>query len=136
MTRRPDHLGKRRDFSPKTKAEARARADGHCEGCGTPFADDDPQEVDHITPDGLGGKNTLDNAQVLGSRACLCHPKKTADDITRMAKADRKAGRSGQYARRMKAKAQGKHRPIQSRGFQTNKDAPFKKKFNGEVEKR
>lgn len=31
MTRRPEHFGPRRDFSPKVKAQARERADGHCE---------------------------------------------------------------------------------------------------------
>lgn len=130
MSRRPEHLGKRRDFSAKIKAEARERADGHCEKCGTPFADDDPQEVDHITPDGLGGTNTLDNAQVLGSRACLCHPKKTAEDLTRMTKADRQGQRTGRQ------RPNKRRRNWPSKPMPGSKASGFKQKFSGEVEKR
>jgi 5-methylcytosine-specific restriction endonuclease McrA len=107
MSRRPEHLGKRKDFSAHTKKLARERADYVCE---YPGCDASAHEVDHIVPQGLGGKSSLCNAQLL----CGTHHKqKTAQDVKVMAKADRMGGRSGQYKRR---KNNGSK--IQSRGFQ------------------
>lgn len=118
MSRRPDHLGKRKDFSAHTKKLARERAGYVCE---YPGCDASAHEVDHIVPQGLGGKSSLCNAQVL----CGTHHKqKTAQDVKVMAKADRQGGRSGQFARRKKNGSQ-----IQSRGF----DKTFKKKMSGRV---
>jgi len=107
MTRRPEHLGKRVDFSAHTKKLARERANYVCQ---YPGCDASAHEVDHIVPQGLGGKSSLCNAQLL----CGTHHKqKTAIDVKVMAKADRAGGRSGQYKRRKKNGPQ-----IQSRGFQ------------------
>ena len=47
MSRRPDHLGKRVDFSAHTKKLARERA-GHV--CQYPGCDASAHEVDHIIP--------------------------------------------------------------------------------------
>ena len=94
MSRRPDHLGKRKEFSALVKRQARERADYTCQ---YPGCEQSAVEVDHILPQGLGGKSSLCNAQVL----CGAHHKqKTAIDTKIMAKADRAGGRSGQYARR------------------------------------
>lgn len=120
MSRRPDHLGKRKEFSALVKRQARERADYTCQ---YPGCEASAIEVDHILPQGLGGKSSLCNAQVL----CEAHHKqKTAQDIKVMAKADRQGGRSGQYKRRKKNGPQ-----IQSRGFSKT----FKRKMNGEVVK-
>lgn len=121
----------RRAIPKAIKAAVLLRSAGMCEadGCDNPGRD-----LEHRIPVALGGENTTENLWL----ACReCHRAKTSnEDIPRIAKAKRQAGEKGQRARRNKAKAAGKHRPIQSRGFQTNKDAPFKKKFNGEVERR
>lgn len=120
MSRRPAHLGKRKDFSAHTKKLARERAGYQCE---YPGCDASAHEVDHIVPQGLGGKSSLCNAQVL----CAYHHKqKTAQDVKVMAKADRQGGRSGQYKRR---KANGSQ--IQSRGF--DKHPTLKRTLGGKV---
>ena len=96
VSRRPDHLGKRKEFSALVKRQARERAGGVCQypGCNQPA-----HEVDHILPQGLGGDSSLSTAQVL----CDYHHKqKTALDTKIMAKADRQGMRSGQQARRKK----------------------------------
>ena len=94
MSRRPEWIPPRKEFSDKIKAQARKRA-GHT--CQYPGCDASAHEVDHIVPQGLGGKSSLCNAQLL----CGTHHKlKTAQDVKVMAKADRMGGRSGQYARR------------------------------------
>jgi len=96
MSRRPDHLGKRKDFSALVKRQARERAGFVCQ---YPGCEKSAIEVDHIIPQGLGGKCTLDNAQVLCAEH---HAQKTAQDVKVMAKADRQGMRSGQQARRKK----------------------------------
>ena len=121
MSRRPDHLGPRKEFSALVKRQARERADYTCQ---YPGCDQSAVEVDHILPQGLGGKSSLCNAQLL----CGTHHKqKTAQDVKVMAKADRQAGRSGQYARRKRNGSK-----IQSRGFEQGKRAipsrPFQKR--------
>ena len=94
MSRRPAHLGKRKEFSALVKQQARERA-GHV--CQYPGCEQSAFEVDHILPQGLGGKSSLDNAQIL----CGAHHKqKSALDVKVMAKADRQGVRSGQQARR------------------------------------
>jgi 5-methylcytosine-specific restriction endonuclease McrA len=125
MSRRPDHLGKRKDFSAHTKKLARERANYVCQ---YPGCDASAHEVDHIVPQGLGGKSSLCNAQLL----CGTHHKqKSAQDVKVMAKADRMGRRSGQQARRQRAKANGTYKPIQSRGFSKT----HRKKMNGETVK-
>lgn len=120
MSRRPDHLGKRKDFSAHTKKLARERANHVCQ---YPGCDASAHEVDHIVPQGLGGKSSLCNAQLL----CGTHHKqKTAQDVKVMAKADRQGVRSGQQARRKRNGSQ-----IQSRGFQ--KHPTLKRTISGKV---
>lgn len=120
MSRRPDHLGKRVDFSAHTKKLARERANYVCQ---YPGCDASAHEVDHIVPQGLGGKSSLCNAQLL----CGTHHKqKTAQDVKVMAKADRQGVRSGQQARRKRNGSQ-----IQSRGFQ--KHPTLKRTISGKV---
>ena len=87
----------------------------HCGicGCGLSAGFDD----DHIKPLWEGGDNSPDNRQPLCKP---CHKIKTKGEAVRRAEADRKAGRKGQYARRLKNGSR-----MQSRGFR--KDGPKQK---------
>lgn len=111
MTRRPSHLPKRKAFSKAIKAEVLKRSGGMCEaeGCTRPGRD-----FDHVKPVAFGGESTLENCQLL----CRpCNAEKGIQEGRDAAKADRKGGRSGQYACRQRAKANGTHRAIKSPGF-------------------
>lgn len=121
MTRRPAHIAPRKAFPVAVRNAVIARSGGVCEkqGCAGIAA-----EFDHGIPVALGGASTFENCFHLCAE---CHRKKTALDVKLIAKADRVGGRSGQFARRQKAKAEGRHHPIKSRGFQGSR------KFNGEV---
>jgi hypothetical protein len=72
----------RREF---TKAIKRATRNGqvYCEEC---HALAKTWDIDHVNPDGLTGKPTLENARVL----CRpCHTEKTASDVEAIARAKR-----------------------------------------------
>lgn len=121
MTRRPDHIAKRTAFPKAVRLAVEARSGGVCEklGCAGKAA-----EFDHGIPVAIGGASDLANCFHLCAE---CHRKKTALDVKLIAKADRAGGRSGQFARRTSAKAEGRHRPIKSRGFKGSR------KFNGNI---
>jgi 5-methylcytosine-specific restriction endonuclease McrA len=97
----------RKEFPRNVKVAAikRATIGGNtiCERCGNLAM---RFEIDHATPDGLGGEPTLSNAVLL----CLpCHREKTSGDVASIAK-----------AKRVEAKHVGATRPkqsIKSRGF-------------------
>jgi hypothetical protein len=135
MSRRPDHLGKRSEFSEKVKRQIAERSQGVCEAHRVPSSYGLPKtcdraaaEKDHIKPEGLGGESTLDN----GADLCKpCHKIKSVIDTAMMLKADKKGGRVGQYSRRQKAKANGTYRPIQSRGFSKT----HRRKVSGKIER-
>lgn len=117
MTRRPDHIPKRTAFPKAVKAAVLIRSGGMCEApdCIRPGKD-----FDHIKPVAIGGKSTEDNCQLLCRN---CNAAKGIQEAREAAKADRAGGRSGQYARRQRAKASGTHRKwptrkIESRGFE------------------
>jgi 5-methylcytosine-specific restriction endonuclease McrA len=121
MTRRPDHIPPRRAFSKTVKAAVLLRSSGMCEA---PGCDRVGRDFDHVRPVATGGDNSLDNCQL------LCRPCNAAKGVQEgrdAAKSDRQGGRSGQYARRQRAKEEGRHRPIAGRGFAGSR------KFNGEV---
>lgn len=124
MARRPDHIPPRKAIPREVICEVMKRSQGYCEaeGCGLVG-----KELDHDTPVGLGGENTVENIRLLCRQH---HAEKTADDVARMAKADRMAGRSGQAKRRKSGGSKWpKGRKLQSRGF----DKTRTRKFNGEV---
>ena len=78
----------RLDFPRKVRAAALKRAMGadekiRCEDCGGVCK---RVEFDHVLPDALGGKPTLENCKAICE---VCHRKKTKDDIGRIRKADR-----------------------------------------------
>jgi 5-methylcytosine-specific restriction enzyme A len=107
MTRRGDHIAPRKEFSEATKRAIRERDWGECQYCGGAGS-----EVDHIKAAAFGGLPTLENGQLLCGP---CHSVKTEQDRANALAADKMAGRAGQYSRRMKAKAQGKHKAIANR---------------------
>lgn len=96
MTRRPDWMPARTAIPAAIKREVFARSESMCEreGC-----EQVGKEIDHIIAQALGGTNELDNLELLCREH---HREKTADDMARIAKADRMAGRTGQQAKRKK----------------------------------
>lgn len=61
-----------------TVAALLKRQKGKCNLCKLRFKEEDLMEVDHITPKSKGGKNTMDNLQLLHRH---CHDTKTAMDL-------------------------------------------------------
>lgn len=53
---------------------------GKCTLCNQYFTSEDSLEIDHIFPRSLGGKNSMDNKQLLHN---YCHHKKTTNDGSR-----------------------------------------------------
>lgn len=98
-----------------------------CDECAEPVAELDargawlklrPIAFDHALPRGLYGKTTTANGRAVCDHPRECHKIKSADEVAIMAKSDRQAGRSGQYARRKARLARGEKAQLQSRGFQ------------------
>jgi 5-methylcytosine-specific restriction endonuclease McrA len=111
-------------FRRKVRIDAVKRATKgwlvYCEGCGDPTNND--HRVDHIVADGLGGPQTLENAQVLCKR---CYLLKDAADNAHVKRATKiEAAHLG-----VPDRPQG--RPLQSRGFtkveKTSKCGPTSK---------
>jgi 5-methylcytosine-specific restriction endonuclease McrA len=126
MTRRPDHIPRRKAFTKPVKAAVLQRSGGMCEA---PGCDRVGRDFDHVKPVAIGGDNSYDNCQL------LCRPCNAAKGIREAqdaAKADRQGGRSGQQARRVRAKDRGTYKPIPSRGF----DRGWRRKLNGMTERK
>lgn len=112
-------LDKRRLFTRKQRAEIFARAGGHCDLCLAKVTG--PWTAGHITAHALGGPTTVENGQC----ECEgCSPGTHREDTSRVAKAKRQAGETGQQARRARKGPQ-----LKSRGF----DKTRTKKMNGDV---
>ena len=78
----------RKEFSRNVKAQAIARAAGHCERCSAALKPGEA-ECDHVLPAALGGEPTLANCMVL-CKTCHRGPEgKTTQDVRRIRKADR-----------------------------------------------
>jgi 5-methylcytosine-specific restriction protein A len=105
----------RREFPAKVKVAAFERAKGQCEICGARLTVG-KYRYDHKLPDALGGEPTLENCVV----QCLpCDKPKTAEDVTRIRKADRQ--RRIHLGIRPKSK------------FPCSRDSKFKKTLDGRV---
>ena len=111
MSRRPDHIPKRKAFPKSVQAAILQRSGGMCE---MPGCTEVGKEFDHYPkPVAMGGPSTLENGRLL----CKPHNASTGIQTAKdAAKADRQGGRSGQKARRDRAKANGTHRPIGGNG--------------------
>ena len=95
---------------------------GRCEECGERLPVEGPEVAyDHIIPLQLGGPDTDANLQPLCT--VPCHARKTAHDMTAIAKAKRLAGETC---------AKPTTRPIQGRGF----DRTRTRGFDGKVRSR
>ncbi len=75
-------MGRNPDL-PKSKAIKLKKQKGKCNWCGLHFREGDILEEDHIIPKALGGKNILDNLQLLHGH---CHDAKTAIDLVEIRK--------------------------------------------------
>lgn len=110
----------RAEFPVKVRKAAYERSGGKCECCGRPFGKH-PKErphYDHVLPDFLGGKPTLENCEVLRRD---CHEAKTArDDTPKFAK-----------VRREDKRRKGWQAP--KRKIPGSKGTGFKKKLSGKV---
>jgi len=126
MGRRPAWIEPRKAIPRGLRERILDRAAGLCECCGERLGEMNQPEIDHIKPQALGGTDDEDNLQVLG-RHC-CHVAKSAEDTRSIAQADRKSGRSGQWARRKRRGGS----MIKSRGF----DKRFRRKMDGTVEQK
>lgn len=119
----------RSEFTLKTKLESLV-LNAKCPSCGVKFGKLSDVEFDHEIPDAMGGSNTVNNCVPLCK---ACHKLKTngkkhtslGSDKHTIAKSKRLRGLT----------KNGTKKPIQSRGFQTNKDSEFKQTFSG-VERR
>jgi hypothetical protein len=113
----------RREFPTAVKRAARDRANGRCEtdGCGVELRDGG-YHYDHDLPDWMGGDNSLENCVV---RCTPCHKEKTAKrDVPMIAK-----------TKRLRDRATG-IKPRKGRPLDGCKDSPWKKPFNGPMERR
>jgi hypothetical protein len=124
MSRRPDHIPKRKPFPKSVQAAILQRSGGMCEMPGCKAVG---KEFDHYPkPVAKGGLSTLENGRLLCKPCNASTGIQTAKEVTQ---ADKQAGRIGQYARRSRAKAAGKHKPIAGAGFSKT----LRRKMNGEV---
>ena len=135
MTRAPTDLEPREQarFSSSQKNAIRLRqsftgADdviyARCDECGEVIASLNargtwdkvkPHDFDHSLPRGLYGKTTTQNGRAICT--AVCHREKTDTDVAAISKADRQAGRAGQWARRQARKARGERPQLQGKGF-------------------
>lgn len=121
MSRRPDYIPRRKAFTRPVKTAVLQRSGGMCEA---PGCERVGRDFDHRKPVAIGGDNSYDNCQLL----CRpCNAAKGIQEAQDAAKSDRQGGRSGQYARRQRAKEEGRHKPIAGKGFAGSR------LFNGEI---
>lgn len=102
----------RKPLTPKQRAMIALRQGGYCGcGCGVKLDHSGEGTIDeHLNPLGLTGTNDLDNREIWRKP---CSALKTAGDLANIAASKRKAGETGQWARRQKRGGGS----IKSRGF-------------------
>lgn len=82
----------RNEFPRKVRAALESRAAGHCEECGAVLKPGEG-EADHILPDALGGRPTLDNAtRPRPPRMSVASARRIASATSQPARSARKAG--------------------------------------------
>ena len=129
----PDHgepieLENRKPLTPKQRAEMFAAHKGICCLCGDKILDPNKWIDEHFIPVAIGrvtgSVNAMENR---GPVHIECAKEKTTKDRKDIAKAKRLANETGQNRKKKK---------IQSRGFQTNRSSPYRKKMDGTVVRR
>lgn len=76
-----------------------------------------PHEFDHIEPHNRGGRTLVVNGRAVCGHPHQCHKTISAEGAKELAKAMRRAGVTGQYARRKARKSRGEKPLLQGRGF-------------------
>lgn len=116
-------LDPKRTFDARQRARIFQNAKGRCQLCGIKIRG--RWIAGHIKAHSMGGKTEVKNGRV---ECPDCGGETHKEDTHSAAQAERMAGRKGQYARRKR-----RDKPLlQARGF----DKRYRKKMNGEVEKR
>lgn len=116
-------IGRNDDVMPPRSVYDRlwAAQDGKDAITGVPFLPGDRIIRDHVIPLADGGENRETNLQLIL-------------EATSIDKTAREAVERGRY-RRIRAKHRGYERG-EKPGFQTNRNAPFKKRMDGTIERR
>lgn len=114
----------RKPLTKKQRADLLLSQNGYCGcGCGVKVNHALEGSIDeHLDPLGLTGTNDMENRSIWRKP---CSAAKTSDDLGNIAEAKRRAGETGQYARRQKNGPKLKSGPsnwpkgrkIESRGF-------------------
>lgn len=126
MSRRPDWIPERKAFPKAVRVAVLKRSGGMCELAGCESVG---REFDHFpVPVAFGGESVLENCRYLCREHNAEFGVETAEQAAR---ADRKGGRTGQWARQQRRKEAGKSSKIQNRGFSKT----HRKKLNGTVER-
>lgn len=97
MKKTPLKLDPRRIFTPRQRADLFILSDGRCDLCRAKIIPGEGWTAGHVIPHNLGGRTTVENAQVECNTCAVGTHKK---DTGVAAKAKRQAGETGQYARR------------------------------------
>jgi len=126
MQRKPDWIDPRKAFPKAVRVAILKRSGGMCE---LPECCSVGAEFDHYpTPVAFGGESVLANCRFL----CRFHNAELGvQTASRAAEADRKGGRTGQWARKQRRKEAGKESKLQGQGFSKK----YRKKMNGTVER-
>lgn len=91
---------KRPSVSEAKRMQVWMKDKGRCYLCGLKVLAGEKWDVEHEIARGLTYDDSLDNLRV--AHKIGCHQEKTRADITRIAKAKRQGGETGQQARRKK----------------------------------
>ncbi len=132
-------MAKRRKLTRAQKARLFQAHNGQCAECGSKIEAGEV-EWDHIKERRMAVDETdaAEREQLANFQPLCppCHGAKTAEWSGIHAKAKRQAGETGQRARRERAKERGTYKPLSGRPMPGTKASGFKRKFNGEVERR
>jgi RNA-directed DNA polymerase len=102
---------------PKRVATLLKKQKGKCAHCGLTFKHGDLMEVDHIIPKSKGGKDRYDNFQLLHRH---CHDKKTAADLAKARKEEKKTAKKMAKPFRQKSTHSVRHQELDEEYLDAN----------------